>query len=796
MTLLRNLTRNTRIGTRMALTIALPMLTVAVLATLLMRDLWLTETAMTDMRALSRFGMKIAELGRELQRERGLSAGFASSGGTQFAAELPAQIRTTDERIAALRASAAQLPVTSFPPGTSRAIETGLTALTTLNARRADIAARRLTADDILKLYGGVIGQLYDVPLEAVKSAADPAMTAALISFYSYISAEERAARERGTGAGGFAAGRFTPEAHRAFLSIVADQKAFFEAFESYATPDQRAFARQTVTAEATQALERLRRIAIEAGPDKPLGDITGPEWFKVATARMDLMRRVEERLGADLEEIASRTASDARRRLTVTALFVGLVSILTAILGTWLARGIVRPIRDLTTATHTIAEGDLSVEIDGHANKDELGTMARALVVLRDTARDRARLEAEVAAARKTNVDRQSAMEEYTSEFSRSISGVMEQMTAAAAAMTRAAVTVAGSVGETRQRAARTSDGANESSANLAAVAAAAEQMSASIGEISRQVAAVTQAADDAARKTVATDERVAGLAAAAEKIGDIVSLIAGIAGQTNLLALNATIEAARAGEAGKGFAVVAGEVKVLASRTAKATDEIGAQIAAIRRAAGDAVEAVRGAGDSVESMNRIAIAIAGAVEEQSSATRDIAASVQTVAVATRSAADAMHEVSELVANAEQAARDVSAAAAHVGDTAADLRRDMDCFVRAIENPDQRHRRAYERIPGNGLTLSLDRQGSPSGSLPVANVSRGGVALRCSITLPPGTEVTVRAQDGGHRIPARVARYQDGILALAFRQDDATVAIVDTLLARASANAGLAAAA
>ncbi|WP_157136290.1 methyl-accepting chemotaxis protein, partial [Teichococcus cervicalis] len=156
--------------------------------------------------------------------------------------------------------------------------------------------------------------------------------------------------------------------------------------------------------------------------------------------------------------------------------------------------------------------------------------------------------------------------------------------------------------------------------------VAAAAEQLAGSIAEINRRVSEGAQVAQRAVTAAGASDTTVAGLAAAADRIGDVVRLIADIAGQTNLLALNATIEAARAGEAGKGFAVVASEVKTLASQTARATEEIGAQIGAMRGATAEAVAAVRGIAEAVARMGEVTAAIAAAVEEQGAATREIA--------------------------------------------------------------------------------------------------------------------------------------------------------------------------
>jgi hypothetical protein len=308
---------------------------------------------------------------------------------------------------------------------------------------------------------------------------------------------------------------------------------------------------------------------------------------------------------------------------------------------------------------------------------------------------------------------------------------------------------------------------------------------MSASINEISRQVAAVARAAADASDKTKATDEKVGHLVAAAERIGAVVALISDIAGQTNLLALNATIEASRAGDAGRGFAVVAGEVKVLAAQTAKATDEIRSQIAAIRGATTAAADAVRGADQSVTEMNTIAISITSAIAQQSATTREIVASVQAVAGTTDETTRTMRDVCDLVGDAETATRAVSESAHVVGETARQLRTEMEFFLDVMENPDKEQRRRYERIACRGLVVELAASGLPRQTFAAKDMSRGGVAVSCPVVLPPGTEVCVRLAGADHEIKGRVARVETGVLALAFRQDEATLATVDAVIER-----------
>jgi methyl-accepting chemotaxis protein len=336
-----------------------------------------------------------------------------------------------------------------------------------------------------------------------------------------------------------------------------------------------------------------------------------------------------------------------------------------------------------------------------------------------------------------------------------------------------------------TRVDATRTADGATVSAENLGSVAAAAEQMSASIAEIGHQVALATQAVQDAVGRAASTDTKVSDMAAAADRVGNVVQLINAIASQTNLLALNATIEAARAGEAGKGFAVVAGEVKVLAAQTAKATDEISTHIGAIRLATSQAVDAVREVGTAIGRVDQVASAIAAAVEEQATVTKDIVASVQTVTAATQDATRAMREVSHVAETTDAASRTVLTGADEVAHNASTLRTEVDQFLLAMASTDEAERRMYERIPGNGAMAVLRAPGTAGLRAPIVDISRGGLSLKCGWTGDPGSEIEVILPETEAAAVTRLVRSANGVLALAFRQDTTTLALVDQVLRR-----------
>ncbi|MCP3379314.1 methyl-accepting chemotaxis protein [Bradyrhizobium sp. CCGUVB4N] len=344
--------------------------------------------------------------------------------------------------------------------------------------------------------------------------------------------------------------------------------------------------------------------------------------------------------------------------------------------------RRVSAPIRKLTQAMRSLAERDYAIELAGIERGDEIGEMSRAVSVFRENMITGDRLAEEQAAEQGRKERRQHAVDGLIEQFEKTVTESLHTLASASGELNATAQSMSSTAEQGSSKAASVASLSGDASSNVQTVAAATEELSASITEISRQVAESSSIAGAAASEADRTNTEVQALADAAQRIGDVVALITGIAEQTNLLALNATIEAARAGEAGRGFAVVASEVKNLATQTAKATEEITGQVAAIQGATKSSVTAIQSIGTTIQRVNEIAAAIAAAVEEQGAATREIARNVQ-------QASQGTNEVSRHISGVSQAAGQTGAAAGEVLDSAKmlarlsdDLKRDVDRFV------------------------------------------------------------------------------------------------------------------
>jgi methyl-accepting chemotaxis protein len=343
----------------------------------------------------------------------------------------------------------------------------------------------------------------------------------------------------------------------------------------------------------------------------------------------------------ASLKQDFAGTKSATDETISSTTALQEIIAALALLLGAAIAYlvggSIVRPVAGMTTAMGKLAAGDVNAEIPSRDRSDEIGAMAKAVDVFKQNAIERIRLEAEQKEMEgRSAAQRKADMHKLANEFQSAVGNIVDTVSSASTKLEAAASTLTKTAETTQQLSTTVAAASEEASTNVNSVASASEELTASVNEIARQVKESSKIAIEAVQQAQKTDARIAELSLAAGRIGDVVKLITSVAEQTNLLALNATIEAARAGEAGRGFAVVAQEVKALAAQTAKATDEIGTQIAGMQTATQDAVAAIKEIGATIGRISEIAGAIAAAVEQQGAATQEISRNVQQAAQGT----------------------------------------------------------------------------------------------------------------------------------------------------------------
>jgi methyl-accepting chemotaxis protein len=383
-----------------------------------------------------------------------------------------------------------------------------------------------------------------------------------------------------------------------------------------------------------------------------------------------------------------SRTSEATReaQNAIVMAIVLGCTSVLVGLaLSFFISRSISAPILTMARTMQGLAAGQLGIAIVGRDRGDEVGAMANAVQVFKDSMIEADRLAQAERAAQQQTEARVARIEQLNRDFDSSATTALDMLTSAATELTATVGSLSESSSSAVDTALTVAQASAQASVNVQTVAAATEQLASSIREISRQISDSADVAGKAVNEAADTRATMQELSAAAQKIDGVVRLISDIAGRTNLLALNATIEAARAGDAGKGFAVVATEVKSLATQTARATDEIALQVSAMQGSTSAAVAAIARIDTTIGTINEIASAIAAAVEQQNAATSEIARNVQSTAGRTTEVSSNIKDLTRLVEGTGIAAIKVRGAADEMEQQSATLRSSVGNFLRDI---------------------------------------------------------------------------------------------------------------
>jgi methyl-accepting chemotaxis protein len=530
-------------------------------------------------------------------------------------------------------------------------ITVGLAAVAVHNANR-----HAALTDDFESAYAGAINvQRVDALIYAV----------VMESRGIYMSPDVATAKVYGEGLLAFN-DRITKVVNEWRSSVRAEDAALFDPF-----------------AQRLQQFQSFRRELVRRGVE--IGPAAGREW-----GDNDANRSVRKALNADIEALGEHYAKRSQRiyaeidqgidraawlmtLLAVSALFLALAGIL------MIRRWVALPLAHITGITEAVAAGQSDLPVPYGERRDEVGALARSIAVFQDAMRSNKELSRTVIDDAQARAQRQERISAEIARFGTDIEATLAELAVISNHMLAASGELASAADKASDRTAGAATASDDASANVRDIASAADELAASVSEIDRQVAQSNVIATKAVSEAEWTNATVKELNEAAGRIGDVVQLITDIAEQTNLLALNATIEAARAGDAGRGFAVVASEVKALAGQTARATEDISAQITGMQNATTRSIQAIGAIERTIREIGEISSAIAAAVTEQGAATQEIARSVETAAKRTIETASEVERVGEATAATRTNAATVRTVAGDLGGVAARIRDQVD---------------------------------------------------------------------------------------------------------------------
>ncbi len=588
---------------------------------------------MDKLESMVGLSVKIGNLAHELQKERGMTAGFLGSQGAKFASELPAQRSETDKKAADLKQAAASFDAGQFDLSLKNSLDEVMRDMDEIGAKRTAITALTIPAPDAVGFYTRIIGKFLAIPTQTSTLSSNSQIARLASSYSALLLAKERAGQERAILTGVFAADKFTPELFARFLSNASAQDIYTKVFDSYALSDQKEFYKSKVSGQAVDDVSAIKKNAVEKVNEKSLG-IDSAHWFKVATERINLLKEVETRLSGDLMKTTEQVKGQAKTMM-IFYIVISLAALLaTLVFATYMIRIMLRQLGGepdyAAEAVHKIAGGDLSIELDIKAGDGS--SLLYSLKVMQDSLR-----------------------------------GLIGEVKSAIDNITTGAGEIAMGNADLSQR-------TEEQAASLEETAASMEQLTSTVkqnAENARQANQLAKGASQIALKGGQAVSQVVGTMSSinesSRKIVDIISVIDGIAFQTNILALNAAVEAARAGEQGRGFAVVAAEVRTLAQRSAAAAKEIKALIGNSVEKVEDGTRQVDEAGKTMEEIVTAVKRVTDIMAEISAASAEQSTGIEQVNQAITQMDEVTQQNAALVEEAAAAAESLEEEAQHL---------------------------------------------------------------------------------------------------------------------------------